>query len=145
MIFLFLCLYLLPVLLFLLWFLINSIRTQLEVLVSNKGAKMIKYCYDYNGLTRKPFACVVGIKENGELKIGYSICNPIDQFTKKDGRVLATQRAMEGNSPDLANCVVNDVVNTMQFCHATKTKWLGPIPKNVAIQQTIDFIKERLS
>ena len=41
----------------------------------------------------KPYGVVVGYRENGQIKIGYSLVNPADVFSKYIGKQIALARA----------------------------------------------------
>lgn len=42
--------------------------------------------------------CVVAVKTNDGVKLGFSQCNPKDQFDRKKGREIAIQRALIGSN-----------------------------------------------
>lgn len=113
---------------------------------------IIKYCYDYvetkNGTMKKPFACVVGLKDGDKESIGYSICCPKDTFVKLNARTIATDRADVGDlSPFGPNPQLPiGVVNSYQFYQVgnTKYRWFGTMPKALVIEQAINFVRIRL-
>lgn len=43
----------------------------------------------------KPSYTFAGIKQNGELRVGFARCSPKDQFCKKKGRDIAKGRAIK--------------------------------------------------
>lgn len=60
---------------------------------------LVSYIYDYAG-GKRPIGCVVARKTNkGDIKIGFSICNPKDRFDKKQAQILA----MKDVSPVVPN------------------------------------------
>lgn len=53
--------------------------------------KLVKYIREENG---QPRGVVVAL---GRDKVGWSVCNPRDQFDKQLGRKIAVGRALEGS------------------------------------------------
>ena len=43
--------------------------------------------------TNEPFGVVVLIKDENKFRLGYSLCNPKDRFSKKMGTAIALARA----------------------------------------------------
>ena len=54
---------------------------------------------DPKGISKKGFpigvCCAVEIENDENLYLGYSYCNPLDQFNRVTGRKLALTRAIE--------------------------------------------------
>jgi hypothetical protein len=55
---------------------------------------LVKYLRNVN---REPFACVVAFEDQGQVMIGWSQCNPMDQFRKIDAKMWAIDRANNPN------------------------------------------------
>ena len=48
--------------------------------------------------TNRTIGCVVAVNTNDGIKLGFSQCNPKDQFNRKKGREIAIQRALIGSN-----------------------------------------------
>ena len=55
--------------------------------------ELVKHVRDEFGM---PFATLVAVKEDGEVRVGMSICNEKDSFSKQIGRDIARERAVLG-------------------------------------------------
>lgn len=57
---------------------------------------MTKYNYLRNSATNQPFAVVATeLVEGNQLRIGYAVCNPHDQFVKSKARQIAVGRMLK--------------------------------------------------
>jgi len=105
---------------------------------------LIKYVYDYSGKNRRPVACVVGYKDNDEVRIGISVCNPKDNFVKRIARDIAYGRALANSTPELPNGKIDTIVYRNYPDGKVSYREIN-YPKFMAIQDAADYIKERLN
>lgn len=61
---------------------------------------LVKYLRDEN---RRPFGCVVALQDmDGDIRLGYSFCNPNDTFVKDFAVDIAACRAWKGPGKNAA-------------------------------------------
>ena len=68
--------------------------TYREIEKSTVLTQYIRHPHNHNQLV----GCVVGICWNGEVRVGWSQCNPLDRFDKKLARRIALDRAWMGTN-----------------------------------------------
>lgn len=88
----------------------------------------------------KVIGCVVGLKQNGAIGVGVSLCSPRDKFDKKKAREIAEERAKQSINNEERSIPGNTV-----FYHNKRVGRVSTVPPNKldTVMKSINEMKSR--